>query len=133
MQLPWNPNVTKCVLHGVGSGAIFAIWVVVVYLFRGEEAFQRIRINVGLLAAFYVLGGAFGGLVVGIAWPILRWRVGAYATSLFVAFLLSFALSVLLWGTPLDWDKRLWFVVAIMTTIFGLLYGGSLWKAASVR
>jgi len=98
MQMPWNPNVTKCVLHGVGSGAIFAIWV-----------------------------------VVGIAWPILRWRVGAYATSLFVAFLLSFALSVLLWGNPFDWDRRLWFVVAIMATIFGFLYGGSLWKAASVR
>ncbi|HEY9514327.1 MAG TPA: hypothetical protein VIQ74_01510 [Gemmatimonadaceae bacterium] len=126
-------NVFRCVVYGIGSASIFAAWVVFVYTFRGPDALERVHVGLGPLLAFYMGAGVLGGLIVGLLWPILRWRLGAYFTSLVVALILTFALVVTLFGNPAYWDRSHWITVLIMTVIFGLQFGNSLWKAGSGR
>ena len=131
--MSYKQNILRCVVYGVGGGAGFVIWVVVLYLLRGPEPFENIGIGLVPAIIFYLAGGATAGLIVGLLWPIAKQRVGAYLVSLLTSFVLSFGMGIQLSGNPVTWDYTAWLTLPIMTLVFGLAFGNSIWKAASGR
>jgi hypothetical protein len=74
---------------------------------------------------------AVGGLTAGILWPLTKWRVGAYSVGLVVVFVLSLGVMTLLAWNPLKWDLGPVLTVPIVTVIFGLYAGHSIWKSVT--
>jgi hypothetical protein len=129
--MSYKENIFRCVIFGLGGGAAFAIWVLVLYALRGPQPFDEIGIGLGQALTFYLAGGAAGGLILGLLWPIAKWRIGAYVVSVFVCTVLVFCMGVQVSGNPVTWDYSAWLAVPVLAIIFGLAFGRSIWKAAS--
>ncbi len=131
--MSYRDNVVRCVIYGVGGGAAFSVWAVLLFLLRGTDPFDEIQIGLGQAMIFYLAGGATGGLIVGLLWPLAKWRIGAYLVSILTFFVLAFCMVVQLSGSPVVWDYSSWLAVPLLAIIFGLAFGNSIWKAASGR
>lgn len=123
-------NLRRCVAVGVACALIYSAWVLVIYFMRGSAPFDRVGASLGVVVGFYLAMGMLGGAVVGVMWPLARWRAGAFGISLLVAFMVTMGALIVLEGSPAEWDPRIWIVVPIMGGAFGLAFGNSLWKAA---
>jgi hypothetical protein len=121
------------VIYGLGGGITFAAWVTILFLFRGTEPFDEQGVNFASVVVFYLVGGATGGLVAGILWPLTKWRAGACLVGLLVAFVVSIGLMYLLAGNPLSWDIAVILTILIMTVIYGLYIGYQLWKYVQAK
>lgn len=127
-RISYKSNVVWCVIYGLGGGITFTAWVTILFLFRGTEPFDKQGVNFASVVAFYLVGGATGGLVAGILWPLTKWRAGAYLVGLLVAFVVSIGLMYSLAGNPLSWDIAVTLTIPILTVIYGLYIGYQLWK-----
>ncbi|HEY9514328.1 MAG TPA: hypothetical protein VIQ74_01520 [Gemmatimonadaceae bacterium] len=124
-------NIKRCVAMGVGLAVLYSLWVLFVYAMSGPAPFEDIGLSLAAVVSFYFAMGILGGTIVGLLWPLARWRVGAFAISITVALMMALSVLVMLDGNPVDWDPRNWILVPVLTLGFGLAFGNSLWNAAS--
>jgi MFS family permease len=115
-------------IYGLGGGAVFTIWVTILFAFRGTEPFDKQGITLASVVLFYLLGGATGGLIAGALWPLTRWRAGAYLVGVLVAFVVATGLMYSLEGDPLRWNIAAVLTILTMTVIYGLYIGYHIWK-----
>lgn len=127
-HISFKSNVFWCMIYGLGGGVALTVLVTVLFLFGGTEPFDKQGVSFAAVVAFYLVGGAAGGLVAGILWPLTKWRAGAYLVGLLVALIVSIGLMYVLAGNPLNWDIGVIITILIMTAIYGLYTGYQLWK-----
>lgn len=85
-------RIASCVAYGIGLAFLYSVWAVLITVFgRGAETLASIGISLKQLIASYLGGGAIGGAVVGLAWPVTRWRLGAGVVG-YVAAIPAFAM-----------------------------------------
>jgi hypothetical protein len=106
----------------------FTVWVTILFLLRGTEPFDKQGVSFAAVVLFYLVGGATGGVIAGVLWPLTKWRAGAYLVGLLVALVVSTGLMFLLEGNPLSWGIAVILTILIMTVIYGLYIGYQIWK-----
>lgn len=124
----YKSNIFWCVVYGLGGGAVFTVWVTILFALRGTEPFDKQGVTFASVVLFYLLGGATGGLIAGALWPLTRSRAGAYLVGILVAFVVAAGLMFLLAGSPLRWDMAAILTILTMTLIYGLYIGYHIWK-----
>src|SRR5688572_19004770 len=74
------------VLTGIGTAVLCTIWAVLVVLVRGPDVLTQLGLPLWGLVLAYLVGGAFGGLLVGLLWrlggSLLRAVVIGYVAAL---------------------------------------------------
>lgn len=66
-------------------GSVYAVWAVILRVIGGSHAFEKAGIGFPSAVAFYLIGGAFAGLLLGLCRPLLRRKVGAAITGSLIA------------------------------------------------
>ena len=120
-------RLVRCTSVGVVMAALYSAWVTVVYLFH-PQTFVRLGASYGSVVALYFIVFSVGGAFVGLVWNLCRFRTFAYLTSILVAVVVAIGCGVVLDGMPSQWDWSSWFVVPIFGLVFGIFFGGSLYK-----
>jgi len=86
------------------------------------------RIPAGTLVVVYLSGGFISGIVLGLARPLARWRVGAIAIGIadgvICAALINMATDGAIWG----WHSMQWIVTVIMGTSIGGITANWFWE-----
>ena len=127
-RISYRSNIFWCVVYGLGGGMAFTVWVTILFLLRGTEPFDKQGVSFAAVVLFYLVGGATGGVIAGVLWPLTKWRAGAYLVGLLVALVVSTGLMFLLEGNPLSWGIAVILTILIMTVIYGLYIGYQIWK-----
>ena len=115
------------VKSGIGIGLIFAsfysLYVIVLYVFQGQEPFARLGTNLMTVIATYFFGGITAGAVVGILQPLNRWRLGGILIGIVAAFFVFFGIAVAADGPPTKWERRTWEPLLALPILFGTFAG----------
>jgi hypothetical protein len=100
----------------------FVAFVTIQFLFRGEAPFDAHGTTYGTAILTYAAAGVLGGILLGLALPLTRWRWGS-AVAGAVAFVPFYgSVMVAQQGPPWGWDRwDIGFAVGA-----GLLMGGIL-------
>jgi hypothetical protein len=115
-----------CIAYGIGFALVYSVWVVLITRFpRGAAALDTIGISLARIIGLYFAGGVVGGTMVGLAWPLTRWRVGAGIVG-YVAVLPFFA-SLALMDDAMREPAAFWFVV-LVASLVGFFFAIWLWS-----
>jgi len=121
-------NLAWGVAWGVGMGAVFCLLGVALFVMRGPGFLDGYGITFGTLMLVYLVGGAGAGAVVGLARPLLRWRVGAIATGIVGGTIVYGAVTVALVGPIGQWGTIERAVPVILGIFTGSLFGNRAWE-----
>lgn len=125
-------------MWGVGWGlrfaAVLVVWVIVIYLIRGDAEFAKINTTLGMTIVTYIGGGWGGwaaGAILGLCRPLLRSQLAAAAVGVLAA------VPVIVIGKyavdPGPWDSADVFVVTILPLFYGLILGPTFYRQAMRR
>jgi len=113
------------VVMGVSMGVFFCLIALAIVLFRGHQPFDANQVSLVRLLSTYLLAGALGGLVVGIALPLTRWMPGAALVAFAAAFVLWFCVG---WSiNPREPLVSILHTSAVLGAAFGLPIGIGFW------
>ena len=115
-------------LFGLGMAAIYVAYVVVLYLFRGSEPFDKLHTSLLIVVLSYVILGPIAGAVVGFLQPLSVTRLGSMFVGFVAAALVFFGIGIAMSGSPLSWSRSDWESVPILGLIFGVILGNWFYK-----
>ena len=69
-------NLLKGLSLGLFVATGLSAWVLLLRIQAGTPAFDRLDTTVTAVVVGYYLGGAVGGILIGLAWPLHRWLIG---------------------------------------------------------
>ena len=118
--ISWT-QVLKSATYGVVLGVLFAIWGAVTYLLASSGGTRPFGLDLGTLFAFYTGNGLVGGILVGLMWPLMRWRMGALVIGAAVAALVMLGAGTLLYGSPRTWRHAHWFAFIVMSAFWAVV------------
>jgi hypothetical protein len=127
-RISWTTRVARCAAVGVSAAVILSIWVTVVRMFH-PQTFLRLGASYRDVVGLYFVAFSLGGGFVGLLWPLCRFRIIAYPTSIFTAGIAALGAGTVLYGVPWKWDPGIWVTTSIYALIMGLGLGGSLRRA----
>jgi hypothetical protein len=88
-QADWLQAAKRNALDGVGIGltvgAAFSVWVTVLRLAGGTQAFEKLGTTYPTVMASYGVGGLLVGLCYGLLTPLRRWTLGVMVTAFLCA------------------------------------------------
>lgn len=113
---------------GLALAVFFCLVGVALYVARGPRLLAPYGITLGELMLVYLAGGTAAGTVVGLARPLLRWRIGAIAAGILGALLVYGAAGIALTGPVTRWRTENWIVEIVLGIIGGSVAGNSLWE-----
>ena len=108
-------------LLGAGMATFGALYVLGLYLVRGEAPFERHGATVGATVLGYYGAGILAGGCLGVLWPLRRSRDGAAVLGGIGGFLAYSAVSVMRAGIPLAWREIEWTPPLVMAGIWAVL------------
>jgi len=115
-------------LFGLAMAALYVAYVVVLYLGRGSEPFDKLHTSLLVVILSYVVLGPIAGAVVGLLQPLSATRIGSMFVAFVGACLVYFGIGIAMNGSPLRWSASDWLVVPIAGVIFGVLLGNKYYK-----
>jgi hypothetical protein len=118
-------DTTIGVVMGVSMGVFFCLIGLVILLVRGHRPFDSNQVSVARLFITYLVAGALGGLLFGLALPLTKWMPGAALVAFFTAFVVWFCV-----GWSISPEKPLLSIVhtsAVLGAAFGLPIGVGFW------
>lgn len=127
-RISWTTRIVRCAAVGASAAVILSMWVTVVQMFH-PQTFLRLGASYGDVVRLYFIAFPLGGVVVGVLWPLCRFRIIAYPTSIFTAGVVALGGGTVLYGVPWKWDPGIWITIFVYALILGLCFGGSLRRA----
>jgi len=124
-------NIKWGVSGGLGIAACYCVWVIGIYLIRGDEPFTRQGATLGKVLAVYVWGGALGGLIVGLLRPMAEDEVGALVVGLLAGIPIAAGIVTCVVGWP--WSAKERHIFPMWVLIVGAVVGFLLSKKAEER
>jgi hypothetical protein len=108
-------------LLGLGAGVLFCIVAARAYV---SSAGSSSLPPFAQLAAIYLIAGALGGLILAVAFPLVRWVGGAFLVGALALFPMYFGMGLIDHGAPNN--DRL-FVAAVAAVAVGGTAGAREW------
>ena len=99
--------------------AVYCVWVLILYLIRGDEPFKQLGVSFLRVEFFYLAAAGVGGSIVALLRPLTRWAFGAYVVGFVAGVIMSAGMAFLLSGSPIQWGLRelvLMFILAVLAT-----------------
>jgi hypothetical protein len=113
------------VLGGLAMGGGFTLLAVpfaLVRLASGSVEVADVLVLFMRITTLYLAGGAAGGALVGICWPLRHWWLGRRILGFLAALPLMFGVRLLFWG-PGNWQSDLSFYDARIWLATAAIYG----------
>jgi hypothetical protein len=123
-------NLKWGVKGGVGGAAVYCLWVGLLFLIRGPEAFSRLGVSLTTVIATYLAVGVLAGAVIGLLRPLTGNDFGAFVVGYLAAVPIAAGIMICLRGWPTTWPARLWHVYPMLVLIFGTMVGFELSRRA---
>jgi hypothetical protein len=117
-----SPNLSWGIRRGLGIASLFSAYVVVIALMQRSIWFDAYGANVFQLVLVYLLGGLFGGAIVGALRPLNATAAGGALIGALASIPFWSGTLLLLIGAPTRWDTGDWVVLAILVGL-GALFG----------
>jgi hypothetical protein len=121
------------ILAGVTLAVLYALYAVVLYVFRGQAAFDAVGATLAQVIASYFAGGILGGVAVGLLWPLSRHREGAIVIGIVTAFIIFSAVRFASVGSFTRWTSDIWASTIIAAVLLGGLVANFFWSAHHPR
>ena len=119
-------------LWGVRLGLVVAAMLccigVPLALLGGSEPLTHERIPAGTLLIVYLSGGFISGIVLGMARPLARWRVGAIVIGIVDGVICAALINMATDGAFWAWHGMQWFVTIVMGTSIGGITANWFWE-----
>ena len=107
-------------------GAALTVFAGLLLAVRGPKVLGQQNLTFGSIAALYLLGGGFGGLLLGLLRPLVKWRWGAALTGILIA--IPFGLGIRLLDTGLSpWSTEDSLVLTFFSIGLGAPLGWIYW------
>ncbi len=119
MQQPLRDRVIRSVVYGVTMAGFYCVYVLALYLARGNTPFERVGYSLPTLMGLYVFGGVAGGAIVGVLLPLAKWRLGASLIGALAGLPLGFALYL----TSGDYSTTSLALSLVTVTLIGGMIG----------
>ena len=117
--MPLRDRCKTGITVGVVVAAMYVTYVLVAYVVTGGRIVESRGVGLVGVLAVYLAGGVVGGLLYGVAAPLARWRLGAFAVGFLVSIPVFFGAAIILPEPKLD-NPLTWGVL----TVSALLIGG---------
>ena len=104
---------------GLFFGVVYCAIGLLLRLGRGPDFLRGYGITFGQLMLLYAAAPVAGGLVVGLARPLTRWRAGAIVVGMMAAFLVVGGIMLTLEGPVNHWQSDECVVTCASTSKFG--------------
>ncbi len=88
---------------GLSFATVYSVWVLGIWLVRGNATFERLGITLLQVVAAYFISGAVGGLTVGLLMPLGQTPLGAAILGFIVAVQVFAAVAISMEGWPINW------------------------------
>jgi hypothetical protein len=120
-----------CVLYGVGFAIVYSAWALLITLAgQGRETLESAGLSLRQVIGIYFAGGVTGGIIVGLAGPLTRSRIGAGLVG-YVAALPAFAMIAKGLADVRE-PAAFWFVV-LLGSLVGFVAGMWIWADERAR
>lgn len=107
---------------GIVFGAAFCALAMAAFLIGGRATFASLDTTLGRILAFYLVGGTFSGMLVGLLQPLTIRPVGAAVTGFICGALLAVLFRVTQDGLT-DWTGGDVVTVLVVATVLGIPVG----------
>jgi len=125
-------RLVRCVGAGVAMAAMYTVWVSIVYMFH-PQTFVQLGASYADVVEFYFAAAALGGGFVAVMWPLCRFWIVAYITTISVGELIAAGCGVILDGVPTRWDLAGWLSMLLYGLVLGLFFGRSLHRGVKAH
>jgi hypothetical protein len=126
-------NIRTGVIAGLVIASFYSLYVLLLYAIRGAAPFESSGVTLGGVIAAYYGGGLTAGAIVGILWPLLRWRLGATIVGIVAAFSVFLGIGLATEGYFDRWTTRTWETVIVLGTLFGVICSNIVWRRSSQK
>jgi len=113
---------------GLFFGVIYCAIGLLLRIGRGPDFLRGYGITFGQLMLLYAAAPIAGGLVVGLARPLTRWRAGAVVVGMMAAFVVVGGIMLTLQGPVNHWQSNEWVVTSIVAILTGIYLGNGFWE-----
>lgn len=103
---------------GVIAGTLLSIWVTAIRIVAGPGAFTGLGATYPLVVLTYLASGVAGGVIVGLLWPLTRWRVGLVFVGFFVGVATFAGIRTSIEGFQ-PWTKVDFLIVGVLGLALG--------------
>ena len=129
-RLPWRlkyPIAVVSLAFGGGVlGLFFLLLALLIYLID-PSGFTRSYGPFAPVALVYLKGGALGGLMAGIAWPLTRWLIGTMFAGICLVYPLYYYAGRLILG-PDTGSAEIPYIAGGLAAFTGIFVGLKLWR-----
>lgn len=93
-------NIGLGVFFGVALATFYSAFVLILFMIRGDSAFEANDITLlGTISAYY-FGGIVGGVIVGLLLPLATWRWGSVIVGVVAAVPVFLGIGIAMYGGP---------------------------------
>lgn len=122
---PSRSRIEVCVISGMAMALLYSMWALLATAFgRGSATLSDVGVSLTEVIGSYWIVGIIGGALVGLSWPLTKWKVGAGALGSVVAFLLC---AGIVGVSSIKHDAGLFWFVKVGGSIAGFLTGMVIW------
>ncbi|GAC1418077.1 MAG: hypothetical protein NVSMB53_17120 [Gemmatimonadaceae bacterium] len=115
-------NVVLGARIGLGMGAIFTVWVTVVFLVSGTAPFHKQGTSYPAMVALYLVGGPVVGAIIGLFRPLIGNLLGAVFVCILASVPLAAAFLVMFEGPP-PWTPSSMGFIPFAAVVLGTMGG----------
>lgn len=120
-------NLVWGIAWGLLLSCCLIVFVAVLFLFQGQQPFNAYQTTVRAVVVLYLVGGALGGLVVGVLRPLTKWRWGAAVVGVLAAVPVGLGTRVLRAGLS-PWQSKDLVVLIVFCVALGAPVGWIYWR-----
>src|SRR6185437_16691712 len=113
---------------GLFFGVVYCAIGLLLRIGRGPDFLRGYGITFGQLMLLYAAAPIAGGLIVGLARPLTRWRAGAVIVGMMAAFVIWSGICMTLQGPVNRWHSDDWVLNAILAVVTGIYLGNGFWE-----
>jgi len=116
-------RVKRGTIAGAALAAGCSAVAVAMRLIGGPDTIARYGVSLPLVIGVYLAGGAAGGALVGLLYPLRQARIGAMLLMTIAATPAYVGIAFAAEGPPSRWSPSAWVELAIICGIFGIFCG----------
>lgn len=133
-KMPRHRNVPAGALVGLLFGLVYSVIAVVLFLARGQGAFEyQAGVSLLILMGVYMVGGVLGGAVVGLLLPWTNNRWGAVVVGMIAAVPVVTGVAIAMDGMPSGWSDASLGSLILTSVLLGGAGGYMFWTPPSER
>jgi hypothetical protein len=119
-------RVKKAALIGFGVAFVFCVWVTLIRINKGEQAFVEQGITYPGTIVMYVIAGVTSGAIIGALLPMAQSRVGAYAIGFAGGLPIVAGILIQQRGLPSRWSDEVITLAPVLVLVATIVIGSEI-------